>query len=461
MFYLQTNTKENLIMTKPIVCRVAPSNTGPGHCGMARQSLHNYIFARQHKGTFIVRIENTDFSRSTQEFADNILEGLNWLGIKSDVEIIYQSERGHIYKEYVDKLLKEKKAYKCYCTAEELTAKRDEMLRNKQKPLYDRTCYEKPEQEGKPFVIRFKTQDQGRVEWKDHVLGKISVKNSEISDFVIQRQDGSVGYLLANMVDDALQGVTHIVRGVDGVGNVPAQTMLYQALGFPVPEYAHTPFILNDKGEKLSKRNGDASVLDYRDKGFLPEAVVNGLARVGWSYKNEEIFSMDDLIQKFSLNSVGRAPGCLDPNKMLHINAHWIKNGDPKRIAEQAKPFMHYKTDKGPDIIEVVKLLQPRAKTLIEIAEMAEVYYKKPKAVRADHSVGSIVEILEKKKTYSIEDIEEAISHGCKKHNVTLKELGPQIRMALTGKTASPPVVNVMHVLGKKEAVARMKAALK
>jgi len=455
-----------------ITTRVAPSPTGLCHLGTARTALYSYLVAKKAGSKFIIRMEDTDIARSKKEYEDDILASLEWLGIKSDVPIIRQSERASIYKKYVQILLDKGLAYKCYCTAEELEKKREDQLAAKEKPLYDRTCDGMKDQPGKPFVVRFRVEDHGGVQWRDLVLGRINVRKAEISDFIIQRQDGSVGYLLANMIDDALQGVTHIVRGIDGMANAPAQIMLFEALGFPVPNYAHTPFIHNEKGEKLSKRNGAASVMEYRNMGILPEAMVNALVRIGWSHGNDEIFSMEDLIEKFDLNNVGKAPGSMDMNKFHHINKHWLKVADPNRLADLIFPFLkevgvegRAKSKGHPFLVNAIKTLQTRAKTLKEMAEMAKFYYI------SDFEMERALSEQEKKwvicaldyintSDFTATGLNTATVLAMDNCGTNKAQLLPALRMALSGKSCSPGVVEIMEVLGKEETCRRISAAL-
>lgn len=453
-------------MSSEIVARFAPSPSGKITAGNMRTCLYSYLFAKSKGGKFILRLEDSDPIRSKKEYEDSIMEALDWLGLKSDVPIVRQSERAQIYAEYVQKLLDAGWAYKCYCSKETLIKKRDALLAEKKKPIYDGTCRDLPDQPGKPYTVRFKMPTHGSKSWKDLVYKKITMLNVELGDFIIQRQDGSVGYLLSNVIDDALQGVTHIVRGQDGISNLLAQTHLYEALGFPMPTYAHLPFVVNENGEKLSKRNGDDALMTLKDKGYLPEAVINALVRIGWSCDGtSEIFSMGDLLEKFDIRRVGKTNGVFDYQKLLHVNSLWMKRLPSESIKEYLKPFIHYDTSKGPDLKKVAKLLQPRSKTLIEMAEQAECFYNTPpKSEFAENEVKLIRSVefcVSKLDEFSAGNIDANIKEICELNNITLKELGPILRQALLGKSQSPPIVDVMEVLGKKETIKRLKSAIK
>ena len=449
--------------------RTAPSPTGRPTLGTSRTAIYNFLHARQQGMGYLTRLEDSDPVRSKQEFADDIIEGLAWLGIVSDVPIIKQSERGDIYAKYVDQLLAEGKAYRCYCSAEKLEADRERKLAAKEKPIYDRTCLGLGEQPGKPFTVRLKVDTYGAVTFRDAVYKRVNVRKAEIGDFIVQRSDGTVGYLLSNVIDDALQNVTMVIRGRDGISNAPAQILLYEALGFPVPSYAHAAFILNEKGQKLSKRNGDASLLDYRDKGYLPEAMFNALARIGASFGDRELLSVKEMVELFDLKNLSKSDGVFDPQKLLNINKHWIKTIEPERLQTLLTPFLLKEQiteeqisefNKVSSVSKAIQTLQTRSATLVEMAQKAKFYFIRP-AYSSISLTGVQKEIL-KSFIGSLENnsIDKAIEETCKQANCTIKELGPPVRLSLSGSLAAPGIVEIIEVLGTKETIERIKLVI-
>jgi len=356
--------------------RFAPSPTGYLHIGGARTALFNWLLARKLGGTFILRIEDTDVARSTQESVDAILQGMEWLGLDWNEGPYYQSDNFPLYKEKVQQLLCEGKAYKCFCTAEELEVKRENALKEGGKPKYDGTCRNLGAvDDDRPFVIRFKAPHDGVTAFNDLIKGTISFNNEELDDLIIQRTDGTPTYNFVVVVDDASMKITTVIRGDDHINNTPRQILLYQALGAPVPQFAHVPMILGADKTRLSKRHGATSVMAYRDMGMLPEAMINYLVRLGWSCGDEEIFSREELIEKFSVEAVGKSAGVFNPDKLLWLNAHYIKTGVPERLASLLLPFLADRgvdpSAGGPSLLAVVKTLQERAKTMLEMADGA------------------------------------------------------------------------------------------
>ena len=456
--------------------RFAPSPTGFLHVGGARTALFNWLLARKHHGKFILRIEDTDVARSTQESVDAILQGMTWLGLDWDEGPFYQSDNFPLYKEYVQKLLAAGKAYKCYCSAEELDAKREQALKVGGKPKYDGTCRDLPpkEDDGRPYVVRFKTPKEGTTSWMDAIKGKISFENSELDDLIIQRTDGTPTYNFVVVIDDVAMGMTMVIRGDDHVNNTPRQILLYQALGAPVPTFAHVPMILGADKARLSKRHGATSVMAYRDMGFLPEAMVNYLVRLGWSCGDEEIFSLEELIQKFDIGNVGRSAGVFNTDKLLWLNAHYIKTGDPVRLAGLVTPFLAERgvdPATGPDLVAVVKTLQERAKTMLELADGALFYYKSDlsydgKGIAKFFTPGTpaLLEVLigklEALESLSFESIEAVFKEICEEKGIKLGGIGPAVRLALSGSTASPGIFEMILVLGVAETSKRLKRAV-
>ncbi|GFE58205.1 glutamate--tRNA ligase [Geobacter sp. AOG1] len=455
--------------------RFAPSPTGYLHVGGARTALFNWLLARKEGGKFILRIEDTDVARSTQESVDAILDGMRWLGLDWDEGPFYQSDNFPLYKEFVEKLLAAGKAYKCYCTAEELESKRERALQEGRKPKYDGTCRELTgEQAGKPYVVRFRAPQDGVTGFDDLIKGRIAFNNEELDDLIIQRSDGTPTYNFVVVIDDATMGITTVIRGDDHVNNTPRQILLYEALGYPVPHFAHVPMILGADKTRLSKRHGATSVMAYRDMGFLPEAMVNYLVRLGWSYGDEEIFSRDDLVEKFSIENVGRSAGVFNPDKLLWLNAHYIKNGDPVRLAGLLVPFLAERgvdPATGPDLVAVVKTLQERARTMLELADGAVFYYRREfdydeqaAAKFLKPEVAPLYEALLAKlaalSSFSHDGIEAAFKALCEEQVIKMGQIGPPVRIALCGGTTSPSIYEVMEVLGAAETQRRLERAL-
>ena len=312
--------------------RFAPSPTGHLHIGGARTALFNWLYARQNKGTFVLRIEDTDRERSTDEYVHSIMEGMEWLRLSWDEGPFHQVDRMDLYKSYIEKLLSEGKAYKCFCTAEEIDVRKKAMLAAGQKPKYDGLCRNANQNQTKPFCVRFVSKAEGTTIVRDLIKGDVSFENAEMDDLVIQRTDGTPTYNFCVVIDDALMRITHIIRGDDHLNNTPRQILLYEAMGFTPAQFGHLPMILGADKTRLSKRHGATSVLAYREMGFLPDALINFLARIGWSYGDQEIFSREELIEKFSFENVGTSGGVFNQEKLLWLNAHYLKNLDNKTL---------------------------------------------------------------------------------------------------------------------------------
>ncbi|PLX79981.1 MAG: glutamate--tRNA ligase [Desulfuromonas sp.] len=455
--------------------RFAPSPTGYLHIGGARTALFNYLLARKEGGTFVLRIEDTDVARSTQESTDAILQAMDWLGLSYDEGPYYQSQRSELYQEKIDQLLEEGKAYRCYCTAEELEEKRNKAQAEGRKPKYDGTCRDRADQPiDQPHVVRFRSPDSGETAFDDKIKGRISFDNDELDDLIIRRTDGTPTYNFVVVIDDATMGINLVVRGDDHVNNTPRQIPMYEALGFPVPEFAHVPMILGADKSRLSKRHGATSVMAYRDLGYLPEAMVNYLVRLGWSYGDEEIFSMDELIEKFSLDNVGRSAGVFNPEKLLWLNAHYIKNGDIDRITGLVAGHlaeMGVKTENGPDMVAVVRSLLERAQTLVELAEGARFYFAdtieyeekaQNKFLTADKKepLEAVIKHLEAMAECTEESVEQAFAAMMEATGLKFGQFGPAVRVALTGTTSSPSNYEMIAILGIEESCKRIRAAI-
>ncbi len=456
--------------------RFAPSPTGYLHIGGARTALFNWLLAKKSGGIFILRIEDTDVARSTQESVDAILQGMEWLGLDWDEGPYYQSDNFPLYREHVDKLLAEGKAYRCYCTAEELEAKREKALAEGRKPKYDGTCRSLSDERGDaPFVVRFKSPEDGVTAFNDLIKGSISFNNEELDDLIIQRTDGTPIYNFVVVIDDASMGITTVIRGDDHINNTPRQILLYEALGYPVPQFAHVPMILGADKTRLSKRHGATSVMAYRDMGLLPEAMVNYLVRLGWSHGDDEIFSKEELIEKFTIEAVGKSAGVFNPDKLLWLNAHYIKTGNTDRLAGLLLPFLSERgvdpAVGGPPLSAVIKTLQERSKTMLEMADGALFYYtpeltydeeavaKHVKPETSDY-LRQLVAALSDAPDFTHDPIEAVFKHVCSGLGIKMGQIGPAVRIALSGGTVSPSIYEVMEVLGKEEICRRLEVAI-
>lgn len=453
--------------------RFAPSPTGTLHIGGARTALFNWLLARSRGGTFVLRIEDTDAVRSTRESTQAILDSMTWLGLDWDDGPYYQSQRTDIYLEHIQKLIDSGQAYYCHCSGEEVAARKKEAFKEGRKPKYDGLCRDKGLGPAPGAVVRFKGPQTGTTHWTDAIKGPIAIENSELDDLVLLRSDGQPTYNIAVVVDDLTMSITHVIRGDDHVNNTPRQILLYQALKADIPVFGHVPMILGPDKKRLSKRHGAESVMAYRDMGYLPEALVNYLVRLGWSYGDEEIFSRDELIEKFSLESVGRSAGVFDPEKLLWLNAHYIKESAPGRLAGLAAPIL----DKnGLDasglgyLAQALVTLQPRAKTVVELAEKAGFYLAQeieydPKAAKKFLKAGlapvmdDLIMRLGALDDFSEKTLEDVFSALVQAHEIKLGKIAQPVRVALTGKTASPGLFEVMDVLGKTRVLPRLRKA--
>ncbi|MFN2268463.1 MAG: glutamate--tRNA ligase [Desulfonatronovibrio sp.] len=457
-----------------IVTRFAPSPTGYLHIGGARTALFSWLYARKNSGSFILRVEDTDEQRSTPEMTQAIIDAMDWLGLDYDEGPFFQSERKDIYLSYIDKLVLSGNAYYCKCTPDEVEAMRQDARQKGLKPKYNGKCRELGHKPGPDTVIRLKAPLDGQTIFTDQVKGPISVNNQELDDFVLQRKDGTPTYNLAVVVDDLKMGVTHILRGDDHVNNTPKQILIYKALGIEPPLFGHVPMILGPDKKKLSKRHGALSVMAYKEMGFLPEAMVNYLVRLGWSYKDEEIFSAEDLINKFSLENLGASACVFDVDKLTWLNSHYIKEADISRlvkIIQEHIPEQFLPAD--PDYLEkIIPLLQPRAGTMKEMAQMADffligdnelVYDDKAvdKFLTAD-SKAHLQEITSKLKdlpTFDQSSLEQIFKEYIQDNDIKFKVIAQPLRVAITGRTASPGLFETMEVLSKERVINRLNRA--
>ena len=458
---------------KKIRTRFAPSPTGFLHIGGARTALFNWLFTRHHGGEFVLRIEDTDQARSTEESTKAILDAMKWLGLNWDEGPYFQAERVGLHREMVQKLINEDKAYYCTCTPEELEAKRKQALAAGRKPKYDGTCRDRRLGKSAGSVVRFRGPQTGATIVEDLVKGNISFNNEELDDLIIERGDGYPTYNFAVVVDDALMNITHVIRGDDHVNNTPRQILLYQALNFAVPKFAHVPMILGSDKARLSKRHGATSVMAYKEMGYLPEALVNYLVRLGWAYGDQEIFSLTQLIDVFLLETVGKSPAVFNPEKLLWLNAHYIKEAKPERLFEEMKPLWPESASKiSADLVQkVIADLQPRSKTLVELAAAADFYFVKDLQYESEAAqkfltpdIGAYLkEIAARLATlanFSKEGIEDFLKAFAQEKEIKLKVIAQPLRVALTGKTVSPGIDEVMVTLGKDIVIKRIQDAV-
>jgi glutamyl-tRNA synthetase len=457
-----------------IVTRFPPSPTGHLHLGGARTALFNWLFARHNKGKFILRFEDTDKERSKPEYVDSIISALKWLGLEWDEGPYFQSERIEIYQKYAKKLFEEGKAYYCECSKEVLEKKKEEMLKRGLKPRYDGTCRDKNLGPGEGRALRIKVPEIEEIIFEDLLRGKIVFPAEEIDDFIIMRSDGTPTYHFAVVIDDITMGITHVIRGDDHISNTPKQIIIYNALGVNPPEFAHIPMVLGSDGARLSKRHGAKSVLEYKEAGFLPKALINYLARLGWGYGDREYFTVEELIEKFDLQSVNLSPARFDQDKLLAINAYWIKNSDNKYLLEHLKYFLKsYDLDKFSEeyLLSAIETVKTRSKTLVEMAEMIEFYLVEEVSYDLDGAkkflvseikplLQKIVEDLEEIPLENEKKFEEYFRELSEKSGIKLKNIAQAVRVALTGKTVSPSLFEIMKVLGKERVEKRLKRAL-
>ncbi len=453
--------------------RFAPSPTGFLFIGGARTALFNWLYTRHHGGEFVLRIEDTDQQRSTDESTKAILDAMTWLGLNWDEGPHFQAQRVELHREMVQKLIKEGKAYYCTCTSEELEIKRKTALAAGEKPKYDGTCRDKNLKKSPGSVVRFRGAQTGITIVEDLIKGNISFNNDELDDLIIERGDGYPTYNFAVVIDDALMNITHVIRGDDHVNNTPRQILMYQALGFDVPKFAHVPMILGSDKARLSKRHGATSVMAYKEMGYLPEALVNYLVRLGWSHGDQEIFSQKELIEQFALDAVGKSPAVFNPEKLLWLNAHYIKEASPKRLMEEMKSLWPEGTNLGDAafIQKVIVDLQPRVKTLVELAGAANFYfadeikYEEQAALKflvpeISNHLKAMVTAIPTVQNFNKEDLEEFLKAFTQEKDIKFKVIAQPLRVALTGKTVSPGIDEIMVTLGKERVIQRINAAL-
>lgn len=451
--------------------RFAPSPTGHLHIGGARTGLFNWLYARQHKGQFILRIEDTDRERSTEEYVHSIIEGMEWLRLDWDEGPFHQVDRFELYKSFVERLLTEGKAYKCFCTPAELEERKKALLAAGKKPKYDGRCRMADQSQNKPFCVRFVSSDTGTTVVKDLIKGDITFENAELDDLVIQRSDGVPTYNFCVVIDDALMRISHVIRGDDHVNNTPRQLQLYEAMGFPPPAFAHLPMILGPDKTRLSKRHGATSVLAYKEMGFLPEALINFLARIGWSHGDQEIFSRQELIEKFSFENVGQSGGVFNQEKLLWLNAHYLKNCDEKTLAAIVTPFLEkdgVKVLSDESFFGAIRLSKDRSRTLIELTQAVKPFLADEivvdEALRAKFLspekialLKAVADLLAGLSAFQETEIKSAVEGFIQTKGLKLGDVAQPLRISLTGTTVSPGIFELMAALGKDKTLKRLR----
>jgi glutamyl-tRNA synthetase len=457
-----------------IITRFPPSPTGYLHVGGARTALFNWLYARHMKGRFVLRIEDTDRVRSSRESVDAIFEALEWLGIDWDEGPYYQSKRFHIYQEYIQKLIETGHAYYCTCSPEQLDIMRAKAMKTGGKPKYDGTCRNKGRGRDPQAVVRFKAPLSGTTVLKDTVKGNIVFQNDELDDFIIARSDGTPTYNFVVVIDDITMKINTIIRGDDHVMNTPKQMLIYQALDAPLPIFAHVPMVLGKDRARLSKRHGATSVTAYRDMGFLPEAFINYLVRLGWSHGDQEFFTRDELIEKFNLENIGRSAGIFDQEKLLALNADHIKATSPKKLTKRLIPFLNRQgidAQEGDFLEKVIGTLVLRSKTLEDMAEAAAFYfsdtvvYEEKAAAKflnptALDPLLKLTAALESISCFTEENLEAAFKTVMEQTGLKLGKIAQPVRVALTGRTASPGIFEISEIIGKDRVIARLKQAI-
>ena len=461
--------------TMTVITRFAPSPTGYLHVGGARTALFSWLYARKHGGTFILRIEDTDLERSTQESVQAIFDGMEWLGLNYDTEPTFQTHNFSRYKAVIGQLLETGHAYYCDCSKEELEILREQQMAAKEKPRYNGKCRDANKPQSDKTVVRFKTPVGGSITIDDLVKGDITVANKELDDLVIARTDGSPTYNLTVVVDDMDMNITHVIRGDDHINNTPRQINILKALNARLPEYAHLPMILGSDGARLSKRHGAVSVMQFRDEGYLPQALLNYLVRLGWSHGDQEIFSIDEMTEFFDLKDVNGAASTFNMEKLLWLNHHYLMHGEPADIVPHL--IWHLGThginaaNEKVDLIDLIKAQRERCKTLVEIANASIYFYREfenyeEKSAKKAFSAGSDNVLTHLKNAFAqLEHWEKEALHDVVKNTAEMLELGlgkvaQPLRVAICGSGVSPSIDITLSLLGREKTVARLERAI-
>ncbi len=456
--------------------RFAPSPTGYLHIGGARTALFSWLYARRHGGSFILRIEDTDLERSTPESVNAILESMTWLGLDYDEGPFYQTHRFDKYRDITQNLVDTGHAYRCYCSKDRLEQLRAEQMARKEKPRYDGHCRHltRPPSPDAPYVIRFRNPDEGEVVVDDRIRGTVRFSNAELDDLIIARSDGSPTYNLTVVVDDAEMRITHVIRGDDHLNNTPRQINILRALGHEPPAYAHVPMILGPDGKRLSKRHGAVNVMQYRDDGYLPEALINYLVRLGWSHGDQEIFALEEMIELFDVTEVNRAPSAFNPEKLLWLNQHYIKTSKPAHINRYLSHHLGVlEVDPAPPppLEDVIAIQQERAKTLVEMARNSLFFYRDfdrfdeaaaQKNLTPDTGpvLAALRAALADLEPWSPETIHAAVSAVADRFDIKLGKVAQPLRVAVSGGAVSPPIDQTVHLVGRERSIRRIDKAL-
>lgn len=454
--------------------RFAPSPTGFLHVGGARTALFSYLLARKHGGVFVLRIEDTDLERSTPESVTAIIDGMAWLGLEYDEGPFFQTQRFARYNEVIKQLLVQDLAYRCDCSKERLDALREQQKQQKIKTRYDGHCRHKSIDATKSHVIRFRNPDAGAVIVDDLIHGRVIFQNEELDDLIIRRSDGSPTYNLSVVVDDMDMHITHVIRGDDHLNNTPRQINILTALGIKSPQYGHVPMILGDDGARLSKRHGAVSVLAYKEAGFLPEALINYLVRLGWSYGDQEIFSREQLIELFDIHQVNSSAAAFNTTKLLWLNQQYLIKADPARIAELLKPHLEALAidyTLGPDLIEVVKVQQSRVQTLVELAQVSACFYQdfaayettaasKHLTMEAHPPLQAVRNELASLTTWSPLSIHHLVEQIASSLGLKLGKVAQPLRVAIVGRAASPGIDITLYLVGRDACLRRIDRAI-
>ena len=465
---------------KKIRTRFAPSPTGYLHIGGARTALFSYLYARRHGGDFILRIEDTDLERSTPESVNAILEGMAWLNLEYDEGPFYQTQRFDRYKEVIQQLLDSGHAYYCYMPREELDALREAQMARGEKPRYDGRWRPEPGKvlpeppAGVKPVVRFRNPLDGEVVIEDMVRGRVVIRNEELDDLIIARSDGTPTYNLTVVVDDYDMGITHVIRGDDHLNNTPRQINIFRAMGAEPPVYGHLPMILGPDGAKLSKRHGAVSVMQYHEEGYLPDALLNYLVRLGWSNGDQEIFSREEMMRLFDVADVNPSASAINPDKLLWLNQHYLKTSDPSYVARYLGWHLGnlgVDPSAGPALEDVVVALRERARTLVEMAQQAACYFRDEIGYDEDAAarhlteaaapiLRAVVEALEGVNDWRVPVLEALIKDLVKAQGIKFPMLAQPMRVALTGSTASPSIDTTLALVGRERSLVRLQKAI-
>lgn len=468
--------RNKAVIPMKIKTRFAPSPTGYLHVGGARTALYSWLFSRRAGGEFVLRIEDTDLERSTQDAIDAIMDGMNWLNLDWDEGPYYQTKRFDRYNAVIDQMLEQGTAYRCYCSKERLEALREKQMENGEKPRYDGRCRDSQcsHTSDEPHVVRFRNPQEGSVIFNDQIRGPIEFSNQELDDLIIRRTDGSPTYNFCVVVDDWDMEITHVIRGEDHINNTPRQINILKALGAPVPEYAHVSMILGDDGKKLSKRHGAVGVMQYRDDGYLPEALLNYLVRLGWSHGDQEIFSVDEMKQFFTLDAISKSASAFNTEKLQWLNHHYINHLPAEQVAVHLAWHVEQlgiETRNGPELKDIVKLLGERCKTLKEMAAACRYFYEDFSEFDADAAKKHLrpvarqpLETVRAKlaaiSDWTAENVHDAIQGAADELGVGMGKVGMPLRVAVTGAGQSPSMDVTVQAIGQQRSLQRIDMAL-